>query len=77
MSIESYLNGRRAVAEFLTESGYPIGLSTLNKLAMPSRGRDDGPPPAGYWRHSALYDRKTVLAWAKDRFRTNWRGADL
>ena len=59
---------------FLTENGYPIGKSTIDKLSMPSRG-DERPPPAGFWGNRALYDPNKVLAWAKARFRTNWRGS--
>ena len=69
-TIERYLT-RREVVRFLTEQGYPIGKSTIDKLSMPSRG--DGPPPAGYWGNRALYDPNKVLAWAKARFRNNWR----
>lgn len=63
---------RRQLTEFLTENGYPIALSTLDKLAMPSRG--EGPPPAGFWGNRALYDPNKALAWAKNRFRKSWRG---
>jgi hypothetical protein len=46
--IERYLT-RREIAEFLTENGFPIGKSTIDKLSMPSRRGDDaGPPPAGF-----------------------------
>jgi hypothetical protein len=64
---------RRELAEFLSENGYPISVSTLAKLAMPSR--DEGPPHAGFWGNRALYDPEKGLAWAKKRFRTNWRAA--
>jgi hypothetical protein len=70
--IDRYLT-RREVAQFLTEHGYPIGKSTIDKMSMPSRSSDDGPPPAGFWGNRALYDPKQVLAWAAARFRTNWR----
>lgn len=71
-TMERYLT-RREVAHFLTENGYPIGKSTIDKLSMPSRG--GGPPPAGFWGNRALYDPNKVLAWAKARFRTNWRAS--
>jgi hypothetical protein len=71
-TIDRYLT-RREIAQFLTERGYPIGKSTIDKLSMPSRGSADGPPPAGFWGNKALYDPSKVLAWAKSRFRTNWR----
>jgi hypothetical protein len=71
--IERYLT-RREIAEFLTENGFPIGKSTIDKLSMPSRRGDDaGPPPAGFWGNRALYDPNKALAWAKNRFRTEWR----
>jgi len=63
---------RRQLAEFLTARGFPISKSTLDKLAMPSRG--EGPPAVGFWANRALYDPARALSWAKARFRTNWRG---
>jgi hypothetical protein len=73
-TIRRYLT-RREIAQFLTERGYPIGKSTIDKLSMPSRGSADGPPPAGFWGNKVLYDPSKVLAWAKSRFRTNWRAS--
>ncbi len=70
-SVDREYMTRRQLAEFLTERGFPISKSTLDKLAMPSRG--EGPPPAGFWANRALYDPTKALAWAKGRFRTNWR----
>ena len=69
---KAYLT-RAELAEFLTSNGYPISVSTLAKLAMPSRG--EGPPHAGFWGNRALYCPEKALAWAKRRFRTNWRSA--
>jgi hypothetical protein len=69
---ERYLT-RRELAKFLSEHGFPITKSTLDKLAMPARGSDDGPPPAGFWGNRALYDPQKALAWARRRFRTNWQ----
>jgi hypothetical protein len=69
-SSDRYLT-RRELAVFLTERGFPISKSTLDKLAMPSR--DEGPPHAGFWGNRALYDPDKSLAWARKRFRTNWR----
>jgi hypothetical protein len=71
-SIECKYLTRRQLAEFLTARGYPISLSTLEKLCMTSCG--EGPPAAGYWGRCALHDPAKALAWAKKRFRTNWRG---
>jgi hypothetical protein len=64
---------RAELAEFLSSKGYPISVSTLAKLAMPSRG--EGPPHAGFWGNRALYDPDKSLAWAQKRFRSNWRSA--
>jgi hypothetical protein len=69
--VERYLT-RRELAGFLTEHGFPISKSTLDKLAMPTRA--EGPPHVGYWGNRALYDPDKSLAWAKKRFRSNWRG---
>jgi hypothetical protein len=62
---------RRELANFLSESGFPITLSTLHKYGMPSRA--EGPPADGYWGRCMLYDPAKALAWAKKRFRTDWR----
>jgi hypothetical protein len=59
---------RHELAEFLTHRGFPITKSTLDKLAMPSRG--EGPPTSGVWSGRALYDPRKALAWARNRFRT-------
>jgi hypothetical protein len=69
---QQYLT-RRQLAEFLTAHGYPITASTLDKLAMPSRG--EGPPSDGFWGNRALYDPQKALRWAEERFRTSSRGA--
>jgi hypothetical protein len=67
MSADRYLT-RREVVEFLREQGYPLSLSTLAKLSMPSRG--EGPQPAGRWGGRDLYQRQHVLTWARARFKT-------
>jgi hypothetical protein len=72
-SVDREYMTRRQLAEFLTARGFPISKSTLDKLAMPSRG--EGPPAVGYWANRALYDPVRALSWAKARFRSNWRGA--
>jgi hypothetical protein len=72
-SVERRYLTRRQLADYLSASGFPISKSTLDKLAMPSRG--EGPPLAGFWSNRALYDPAKALAWAKSRFRTNWRPA--
>jgi hypothetical protein len=63
---------RRQLAEFLTQHGFPISVSQLDKYAMV--GRDDGPPIAGYWARYAMYDPAEALPWAERRLRANWRG---
>jgi hypothetical protein len=62
---------RRQLVEFLNEHGYPITLSTLNKLAMPSCG--DGPPVEGTWGKYDLYNPDRGLQWARSRFRARRR----
>jgi hypothetical protein len=71
MSTASRYLTRRELAEFLSKRGFPISYSTLLKMGMPSR--NDGPPAEGYWGNRCLFDSKKGLAWAKHRFRTNWR----
>jgi hypothetical protein len=56
---------RRALAEFLTERGFPISYSTLKIMAMPSRG--GGPPAEAAWGNRLLYDPNKALKWAKAR----------
>jgi hypothetical protein len=70
-SAESHYLTRRQLAQFLTEHGFPISKSTLDKLAMPSR--DEGPAHVGFWGNRALYDPAKALTWAKKRFRESWR----
>ena len=70
-SVDCKYMTRRELAEFLTARGYKISKSTLDKLSMPSRG--EGPPAAGFWGNRGLYDPAKALAWAKSRFRKNWR----
>jgi hypothetical protein len=61
---------RAQIPEFLTEHGFPIGRSTIDKLSMPSRGDNAGPKPAGAWGNRHLYRPAQVLAWARSRFRS-------
>jgi len=56
---------RRQLAEFLRARGYPISLSTLNKLAMAAVNA--GPPVACWWGARALYNPAAALAWAEAR----------
>ena len=69
---KAYLT-RHELADFLSSNGFPISKSTLDKLAMPSRG--EGPPAAGFWANRALYEPSKALVWAKSRFRRNWRAS--
>jgi hypothetical protein len=61
---------RRQLSAFLTENGFPISVSLLDKLAMV--GRTDGLAPVGYWGRNAMYDPGKALRWAERRLRTNW-----
>jgi hypothetical protein len=74
-SVDREYMTRRELAKFLSDRGFPISKSTLDKLAMPSRG--EGPPAVGFWSNRALYDPEKALLWARKRFRTNWRSAAL
>jgi hypothetical protein len=62
----SYLT-RRELVEYLNSRGFPISISTLHKLSMPSRG--EGPEPAGCWGGRHLYRPDRALAWARARFK--------
>jgi hypothetical protein len=59
---------RQEIPSFLKEHGYPVSISTLDKLTAPARG--EGPKPAGIWGNRHLYRPRDVLAWAKNRFRS-------
>src|SRR5258708_29213131 len=60
---ESLIHGHKKLAEFLTERGYVIAKSTINKLIMDGRG----PPIAGMWGNRHTFRPSTALAWARDR----------
>jgi hypothetical protein len=60
---------RRQLVDHLNEHGYPISLSTMNKLCMPSRG--NGPPAEGIWGKNELYSPERGLRWARERFRSS------
>jgi hypothetical protein len=60
---------RPELVSFLRSHGFPVARSTIDKLAMPSRGRNDGPPIAGFWGNRALYRPAAALRWARSRFR--------
>jgi len=65
-SVAKYLT-RAQLAAFLTEQGFPISRSTLDKLSMAKRA--EGPPAAGFWGNRELYDPNRGLRWARKRFR--------
>jgi hypothetical protein len=64
---EKLLVGYRAVAEFLTDQGYPLSKSTMAKYGSPAI--NIGPPAAAYWGKLPAFLPSRVLAWAKDRLR--------
>ena len=46
---------RRKLAQFLNERGYPIALSTLQKLMLLKQG----PTPAGLWGQYPVYRHRS------------------
>jgi len=56
---------RDQAAVYLSMNGFPITLSTLEKLCAPAI--DDGPPVAAWWGRRPLYDPAQCLAWARAR----------
>ncbi len=56
---------RRQLAGFLTENGYPTSIHLLNRLCQPSVNQ--GPPLAGRWGASDIYDGPEGLEWAERR----------
>jgi hypothetical protein len=62
---------RRQLAEFLTEEGYKISVSTLAKMAM----RGEGPEPEGWWGNRLLYGPTKALHWARRRFQPTSQAA--
>jgi hypothetical protein len=67
---------RSEIPAFLGEHGYPISRSTIDKLSMPSRGANDGPPSEGAWGNRHLYLPERVLDWARRRFKLNGSNPD-
>ena len=67
---------RAELPTFLGEHGYPISRSTIDKLSMPARGQNDGPPSEGTWGNHHLYQPERVLAWARRRFKANRRASN-
>jgi hypothetical protein len=58
---------RRQLAPFLTQKGYPISYSTLQKYCSPAI--NTGPPVEGYWGRRPLHKGSKSLEWARKRFR--------
>jgi len=58
---------RREAVVFLNRHGFPISLSTIAKMSMPSRG--EGPRAEGRWGGRDLYRPDRLLLWARARLR--------
>jgi hypothetical protein len=58
---------RQQMLAFLNANGIPIGESTLEKFCSPRVNQ--GPPVSAWWGRRALYEQKSVLAWAKAMMR--------
>jgi hypothetical protein len=56
---------RAELAQYLTDNGYPIAKSTLDKLCAPACG--EGPTPGRHWLGRELYQPEVGLAWAEAR----------
>jgi hypothetical protein len=56
---------RRQIVQHLRDQGYPIGLSTFNKLCAPAINM--GPPVAGWFGNRPLYDPRAAVEWATAR----------
>jgi hypothetical protein len=63
---------RGQAAEFLKDRGYPISLSTLRKLSMPSCGC--GPPIDCWFGKRPLYRPNDLIEWAEARCRPGEQG---
>jgi hypothetical protein len=59
--------GYRRLAEFLTNEGYPIGYSTVQKYCSPAIGI--GPPIHSYWGRLPAFKPDLAITWAKSRLR--------
>ena len=65
--------GYRALAEFLTDNGYPTTPSTMKKYGSPKI--DKGPPKEGYWGKLPLFSPTRTLEWARSRSGINEHAA--
>jgi hypothetical protein len=58
-----FIFGYRGLSVFLTEHGFPITKSALNRLGAQHRG----PPVHGSWSNAYTFHPADVLAWARER----------
>jgi hypothetical protein len=56
---------RKELVQHINDNGIPLGLSTLDKLCMPSRY--EGPEVEAWLGQRPLYDPERGLEWAKGR----------
>jgi hypothetical protein len=68
-----FLAGYHALAEFLTENGYPTSHSTMAKYGSPKI--NIGPPKEGYWGKLPLFSPTRSLEWARARSGINEHAA--
>jgi hypothetical protein len=54
---------RRQLGEFLRSHGFPAADETMRLATMPSRGT--GPPAAGYFGRTQIWDEGVTLDWAR------------
>jgi hypothetical protein len=64
---EGKLYTRGDAVKFLRERGFPISVSTMNRLSMPSCGQ--GPRVDRWFGVRPLYRSDDLLAWAQTRCR--------
>jgi hypothetical protein len=65
--VDEKLLPRRALAEWLTEQGYPISYSTITKYCSPAI--NCGPPTEAYWGRLPMHRPSRALEWARARLR--------
>jgi hypothetical protein len=64
---ETLIVGYGALAQFLTERGYPVSKSLLSKLCSPAISQ--GPEIEGYWHRKPAFRRSNAITWAQARMR--------
>jgi hypothetical protein len=62
---EKPIAGHRALAQFLTEQGFPLSHSSVAKYCSPAI--NTGPPIEGYWGRLPLFLPSRSLKWARSR----------